>query len=232
LATPESDHFQERIRFSSQESSRNVMLDPSLLLDIEKLRNALNFVSDYRQEFKFYIPNRFDDLLSRGESAKRREVENFFEVNPIDWSEIAILIERDRPYITTFSVTDFYYRTHSEFHESIRLQVESDLIKDILFEEWVFLQEYSWIIAKIKKTFETFKKAGASSLELSSKAFERLFRRTLKMGPDDPINRAQKLRAVAKWMATGAGAGSMFLAPYVAFGVVVATGYFTLIDPE
>lgn len=44
----------------------------------------------------------------------------------------------------------------------------------------MFLQEFSWIVAKSKKAFEKFKEAGAITVEFSEKIMDKIVKKTLK----------------------------------------------------
>lgn len=48
-------------------------------------------------------------------------------------------------------------------------------------------------MAKSKKVFENFKKAGAATIEFSEKAVDKLIRKTLKKKDDDFINTFDRL---------------------------------------
>ena len=108
---------------------------------------------------------------------------------------------------------------------------DRELVK-ILSEEWVFLQEFSWVVAKSKKVFEKFKEAGAVAVEFPENAVDKLVRRTLKKKDDDFLNTFDKLRALGKWIAIGGSSITHFLNSVTDSLISLGTGIFLLLDPE
>lgn len=141
------------------------------------------------------------------------------------------IIDENRRYLVLFTMPQYYTKKYPEFHMNLSNAVENSLLTNILFEEWIFLQEYSTIVAKSKKTFEKFKEAGAIAIEYSKKTLEIVIRRTLKKGKNDPLNKADKLRALGKWIGVGLSASTAFMVPAYAAVLVAGTGVFSLIDP-
>ncbi|MEN8151830.1 MAG: hypothetical protein ABFS86_18590, partial [Planctomycetota bacterium] len=61
-----------------------------------------------------------------------------------------------------FSVSDEFRLKHGEMGEQLARQQRSPLVAETLLEEWVFLNECSWIVSHTKKVFTSFIRAGAA----------------------------------------------------------------------
>ncbi len=213
--------------------SKNVLFDPSLLLDDRKIIKTLNFMKMYHGKFNFFILSSFYRIL-RSNDTKSFKVMAFFEYKEkIYPEEILRMLDRFKRYFTLFEIPLGPYREkYSLFYKNLSKEIEDHYLAEILFEEWIFLQEFSWIVAESKKTFEKFKEAGAVAIELYEKAVDKLIRRTLKKKDDDFINTFDKLRALGKWIAVGSSSATSLLNPLVATFVSLGTGIFLLLDPK
>lgn len=105
-----------------------------------------------------------------------------------------------------------------------------------LFEEWVFLQENSVILARLRRTFDTFARAGATYLHLGEVAhpFHVAVRRTLHLEATDAIGRSGYARAVAKWIAIGGPSLvglPLGIPPIWIAASSLASGFFLQMDP-
>ncbi len=210
--------------------SDNIMLDPSILMDNEKLEKALSFAINNR-DLKFFIPSRFTKLFDYP-NVPHDDVEKFYGVHNVDWQRIKMMLREYDGAVTRFSITREHQQKHALFLEELYSSIKNETLTDILFEEWVFLQEYSWIVAKTQKTFNKFKDAGAWVLEGGKKAFDFAAKRMLRKTIDDILTRADKLRAIGKWIGVGISSATVFIAPMAAFGILAAYGYMMSIDPE
>ncbi len=215
--------------------SKNVLFDPSLLLDYEKAQKAFNFMKEYHKEFNFFISRSFYEFLGEyGESNRWYKMAEFFESEKdISPRRILKMMEKHRGYFTYFEIPKEIYREkYAYFYENLYEDVEYRELVEILFEEWVFLQEFSWIVAKSKKAFEKFKEAGAVVIEFSEKAVDKLVKRTLKKKDDDFISTFDRLRALGKWVAVGGSSVTSFFNPLAGSLIGFGTGIFLLLDPE
>ena len=214
--------------------SKNVLFDPSLLLDYKKAQKALNFMKEYREEFNFFISSSFINALK---SDRWHNIARFFEcAEDIPPQKIVGMLEEYSQYYTLFEAPKYIYYVYKEkyryFLNNLYRKIEDWNLVRILFEEWIFLQEYSWIVAKSKKTFEKFKEAGAITIEFSEKAIDKIVKRTLKKKNDEFVNTFDKLRALGKWIAVGGASATSFMNPYIATLVGFSAGIFLLLDPE
>lgn len=114
-------------------------------------------------------------------------------------------------------------------------ETEYRALRDALFQEWVFLQEMSWIGSATRAAFRTMVHAGSWCVELGKRTASKEIRRTRHKSPDDPITKLDVLMTSFKWTAVE---GATFSAPL--FGVppiwAAAAGFvtnkgFALIDP-
>jgi hypothetical protein len=214
------------------EIQENVLIEPSLLVDERTLNKVTDYLHQYRfgERYKFFIPSKFVYLLSDAE----RNVKNilFFanSARMVDLKELKALLEKE--VIAKFEIQPRDREKHSIFYENLLAETQNEVITEILFEEWIFLQEKSWIISRLKKPFVCFVKAGSASLELGKRALDRAVRKTLKKPAESIITNAERLRALAKWIAVGGSPVLTIFNPIVGAIGGVATGYFLLIDPK
>jgi len=182
--------------------SKNVMFDPSLLIDYEKAQNVFGFMREHSEEFNFFVSRSFYNFLKKyRKSNKWYPITKFFGYEEEIFPErIISLVEENKKYFTFFEVPkEAYIEKYDFFYKNLSKEIENRELTEILFEEWIFLQEYSWIVAKNKKAFEKFKDAGAVAIEFSEKAVYKIIRRTLKKKDDEFINTFDKLRTLGKW---------------------------------
>lgn len=218
---------------------QNVMLDPSLLLTASGLKRVLQFIEHQNTDFSFYISQSFYEFIADDKRRNERvsasdPVIKFFGARVSYFNEAKMLIRENMDHWTLFEPTEELRLKHSIFRDSLlyRESTKNQELFDILFDEWIFLQERSWLLAKSKLTFEKFKEGGAISLEFGEKAMHRIAARTLKTDHHDPLSNFQKLRALAKWMAVGGSASEAFLSPYLGLLAGLTTGFFLMLDPD
>lgn len=209
--------------------SKNVLFDPSLLLDDEKAQKAFSFMKEHHEEFNFFILRSFYELLKENDgSNKWYKIAQFFESKKkISPQRILEMLEEHRKYFNYFEIPKGLYRKrHTYFYENLYKVVDDRELVKILSEEWVFLQEFSWVVAKSKKVFEKFKEAGAVAVEFPENAVDKLVRRTLKKKDDDFLNTFDKLRALGKWIAIGGSSITHFLNSVTDSLISLGTGIF------
>ena len=211
----------------------NVLIDPSLLVDERTLNKVVDYLNQYTLDVKkeqFFVSSVFVELLT---NAERNMKDILFFSNAarmVDLKELKSILEKER--IIKFSVSPADREEYSALYESLLDETKSENIAEILFEEWVFLQKQSWVISRIKKTFIYLVKAGAVSIEVGKKGLDYAVRKTLKKSDQNIIKNADRMRALAKWIAVGGAATSNLLDPISnVIGELIA-GIFILIDPE
>lgn len=212
--------------------SNNILFDSSLLLDADKAKKAFSFMREYYKDFNFFIPSSFYHAL-KGEN-RLYKIARFFELEKEISPQVLLgMLEEHKEYYTIFEIPkELYQEKYWHFYKSLREEVEDRDLIEILFEEWVFLQEFSWIVAKSKKSFEKFKEAGAITIEFSQKATDKIIRKTLKKKDNDFINTFERLRALGKWIAVGGSSATSLMNSIAGALVGFSTGIFLLLDPE
>ena len=216
------------------EMPANVLIEPSLLVDERTLHTVVENIHQYRfekKEHEFFVPSKFIYLLSDAE----RYIKNilFFAYPPrmIDMKELRGILAKEKV-IQKFEIQSHHRQKYAIFYERLLEETKNDVITEILFEEWVFLQEKSWVISRIKKPFSHFVRAGAVSVEFGRRTLDLATKRTLKKDDRDIITNVDRLRAFAKWIAVGGSAFSALINPVIgAIGHTIA-GYFLLVDPR
>lgn len=213
------------------EIQENVLIEPSLLVDERTLNKVTDYLHQYRfgEKYKFFIPSKFVHLLS---DAERNVKDILFFANSarmVDLKELKAVLENKA--VAKFEIQLRDREKHNMFYENLVAETQNEVIAEILFEEWIFLQEKSWIISRLKKPFIYFVKAGSASLELGKRTLDLAVRKTLKKPGERIITNADRLRALAKWIAVGGSPALTILNPIVGAISDAATGYFLLIDP-
>ena len=192
------------------------------------------------KNFKFHLPKTFQLLIHKDNLRQESPTFKFFQQNayPAELSSVKTLIKKHSDIIEPFECAPEHKEKYKEFFESLLEESRfwreylDERTLNILFEEWVFLQEYSLVVSRIKRTFNRFINAGAVCLQFGRKTFGTLVRKTLKKKEGELIAGVDKLRAFGKWIAVGGSAVLPFFNPTIsAFGSLVG-GYFLLFDPD
>ena len=233
----------------------NVHLDSSLLLDYEKAKRAFNFMREYRKDSSFFVSRSFYKfLLKYGKSNKWYEHAKFFdhkrETHP---KEILELMNEHREYLSFFEIPErIFQKKYAYFYKKkLYEEVGDRKLIEVLFEEWVSLQELSWIVAKSKKTFEKFKEAGATVIKISQMAFDKMIiwidrnkyvekfarhKHKLEIPSDKIIPIGKKLRGLGKWIThSSIIMKSAYFQDFelgALAGYMIGKGFFVLIDIE
>jgi len=239
------------------DESYNVMLDPSMFLtlganqerDLEVRMNQISALA--REGMEMYIPRAFMAFLEDhhvagdailpggawegwiaiyGEShrAPNPPLERIYSA----MSERAELIRPFRP-------DRRMQEAHQEFGEDLRstFQVGQDSrLVECVLQEWIFLQERSWIVAQVRKAFDRMTKAGSVVLEIASrKILNKVIRKTRGKEEEEAITTLDTLLTLGKWVAAGGGAvaagGIITLPPALAITLAISPRFFALIDP-
>lgn len=215
--------------------SRNIMFDPSLLFSIESLEEIKNFIDDNYYDYKFYIPNSFLKILtSIVHDNQWLQIPDQFGIDDPNDPEILLnfISSNLENRLNFFSIPEIHTdSSYINFQKRLSEIIENDFLINILIEEWLFLNKYSWIVSKTKKTFKAFNQAGAVSIEFSKKAIDTIIRKTLKKKETELVNTHDKLRALAKWSAVGGASATSFFNPVLATAITSTTGIFLLLDP-
>lgn len=215
------------------EKPENVLIDPSLLVDEQTLERITGYMRQQRldsQKEKFFVPLKFVQILSE---AERNLKDILFFANAAKMVDLKKLrTELQTEQISNFAVLESYKEENSYFYTSLLEETKSEIVSEILFEEWVFLQQKSWIISRIKKSFTYFVKAGSVSIEMGKRTFNLGVKKTLKKDPKNILTNADRLRSLAKWIAVGGSSASALYDPIAGAIGGVAAGFFLLIDPN
>ncbi len=222
---------------------QNVMIDPSLLVAKRTVMKTMELVVNHLQsniDCDFFIPKTFLEAIKIRKITKIDPLMSFYLQNttPADTiylrSELSRLSDKIKGYIPH----EEYRSKHEEFKTSLLKQLqlyEFTRFYDVLnclFEEWIFLQENSWIVSRTKKTFVTFKDAGGVYIEFGQNTIDNVIRKTLRLKEKNEIlTTVQRLRAFGKWTAVGGSPLVALIDPIAGTLAGVASGFFLLFDP-
>lgn len=225
--------------------ANNVLIDPSLILVRNSITNTFNLIresSNIGEKFRFYYPRSFQRLIRKEEPYERISGVKFFlhgayhsdirELNTLMKEFSNIIYE----FVPSLEQTERYGHVYEMLSEELEYRGElADLeLLDILFEEWIFLQEYSWVVSRIKKPFNRLTASGAICIQFGRRTVDILTNRTLRREHDEFISIVDRLRAFGKWIAVGgATAASRLIIPdWTGITVPGMIGIMLLIDPE
>ena len=217
--------------------SSNVILDPSLLLVERSLINIEDNLAELSKSFTFYISSHFYNILQNG-ATESLTIDYFrYTSKLVDIDRLKTFLEENSEYIQKFEMPEWATK---EYRSSCELIVQSlpakfrddETLHNIIFEEWFFLKEYSWLVARTKRIFNLFIRSGAASLEFGSRVFDRAVKRTLWRQQIQLVQKAHRLSAIGKWFAVAGGALANLSYPIVQFMADLSVGlYFILFDP-
>ncbi|WP_456468016.1 hypothetical protein [Archaeoglobus sp.] len=207
------------------------MIDPSLLVSESKFEEILEWVKQPSLDMaaeKYYVPASFVEVLYEVEP--NFEVISYFKdgAKVIDLRYLRERLEKEKK-LEQFKLMRDHLEKYSTFFEFLLINTKNDKIARILLEEWVFLQEKSLAISRIKKPFKEFVKAGAVCIEFGKRTLDYAVSRTVKK-ESDLLTTVDRLRAVAKWIAVG-GPQILPLVDPLTKLVGLSTSFFLLFDP-
>ncbi|MEM2919028.1 MAG: hypothetical protein QXY62_05985 [Candidatus Altiarchaeota archaeon] len=223
----------------------NIKLAPSLIVARRTSEKTFDFISQSNNTLNFYIPETFLNLILNDILHIRHPVFRFFveKAYPEDLRFIKALIEKNNEKINSFKIQKEYQHKYETFIRSLKMILAEQFrfsyeeesiykILNILLEEWIFLNEKSILISRLRKTFRIFNDAGAVCIQFGKKTVDMAIRRTLKKKENELIDKIDKLRAIAKWIAVG----GLSLEPlFETIHQVVGSGilgFFLLFAPE
>lgn len=206
-------------KFVDHEKS-NVIIDTSLILDEKKIDHVIDFIKENNSNFSFFISHTLNKIIQFEDLQSLIVVSRIFRIKLFKVNYIKYKIEEVKELLNPFNVSldnpnDFiYYEKYNGFYKNLGTIYRNEVIKKIIFEEWIFLQEYSWIVSRIKKIFNIFKKCGAIVIEFNNVAFK-LFKKIfdiLKSQYDKQVKKefdksvlefitnTERLRFLGKWI--------------------------------
>lgn len=214
------------------------MIDPSLLLARTKAKRTLDLVARLKEyRYEFYLSKSFLEFLSAmDDKSWRGYFARFYGVFPTERFDLFSLIQEHRQLFTIFEVHIANKDAHHDFFESLSLQLrsrerEDKFLLNTLLEEWVFLQQHSWIVSRVRKPFNRFIDAGSACLHLGKEVVDKLERRTLHTGEDHPLSNLSHLRAFGKWAAIGGDSVLFLFNPLMSVLAGLTIKGFLLLDP-
>jgi hypothetical protein len=221
------------------------MIDPSLMLAEYSIDNTFNLaerLSKWDKDIRFYYPVSLKRFLNMYEWNEGKPGIGFFLQNahPSHPGKLFELIDTFSSIVHPFEPTPEHREKYAEIYTKMtgelryRHELYAEALRDMLFEEFIFLQEQSFMVSRIKKPFNTFESAGAAYVQFSKGVVDRLVRITLKnKKQDDLIRNVDRLRAFGKWIAVGGLSVSRMITPEIADILIsLALGYFLLFDPK
>jgi hypothetical protein len=223
------------------EISKNVLIDPSLILAQWSMNNTFELIQKLTDSnFQFYIQSSIKDTIESQSQNNENPAYKFFLHNAqsSDFSLLSDMLDQYSEFYKYFAPTNNQIEKNISFLYALE-QMEPfpwDIYYDkyvakMLFEEFIFLQEYSSIVARTKKTFNKIIDAGAVCLQVGRKTFYELCKKSIKKQEDEFVTNIEMLRAFGKWIAVGGPPTVGLFEPILGYFGGLIGGYFLLIDP-
>jgi hypothetical protein len=225
----------------------DVILDPSALRSLSDVTNFATMADKNRDTISFHVPS------------------IFFEFGDLDADEISALDryfvppyppEARRTFANTFPeicaaicTTDNLLKNvrdadgfqekasaHAEFVDLLYKDVRHELVGRTLGEEWIFMNEYSFIGSRTKAAFNAFMRAGAPYFLVGKRTMDKWIRATVNKPIhkplDAPLTTYSILRASCKYVAAGgASIGTTVIPGGLGIGAALTSGIFLIMDP-
>jgi hypothetical protein len=148
-----------------------LILDPSILLSATGLDIVASVLAE--EPSRVFASGAFVRLVQEGWEVTQPLLDHFLADGdePIDaesFDRLQGLVGRDliRPYSA-----DADFAEGNAVAQRLAQMDQPAELREILIDEWVFLQSHSWIGARARKTFDWFKKVGAEIIEYSADAW-------------------------------------------------------------
>jgi hypothetical protein len=226
----------------TDKNKNNVLLDPSLIVAASSLENTIKYFSELKDgDISFSIPESFDKLVKSRDFNVEHPIYKFSLLNakPSRLEDIYGFVEEYSHLIGFFKPSDSQLEKYNDyFRELSELRVYPfefyDMnIAGLLYEEFIFLQENSYVVSRIKKPFAKLIDAGAVCIQYGRNVTDRLIRTTVRKD-EEIITNVDRLRSLGKWIAVGGDVLLPYFEPHIALtklGVLLLTNFFLLYDP-
>lgn len=233
--------------------SYNLMLDPSLLLDARTSTRVFAQVADLNRDgATVFVPEalrRFLNHFDAGSVGPQsvQQFLDFYSEEPQHRVPLRVVVDslREREQsgtINVFEPDELEEPPHFGFRHYLDSDLKQDGLENIylvdtIFQEWVFLQERSWITSRTRRTFDWMIRAGGTCVEYGKRSFDRVVRKVRGKEAQEEIKRVDRLKTVGKFIALGGilgGAATLLglIAPPAPIAVAFALSeVFALIDP-
>ena len=222
-----------------EEEQTNIMFDPSMLISKRSLRQVFDIVK-VRRDFnlKLYMPSSFVQALHE-ENFYKNPILQFFLYNAEQASheEILHFLDYSATRVSTYKIHPEHYEKHLIIRNNLGQYFKfnnknyQSLLINTLYEEWFFLQEYSFITSRLRKTFNAFIRAGATAVEVSRQKIDKHIREKLNIEEDDHISKKQYMRMFGKWTAVGGTTAWLIFEPVTGGVASGLTNFFLMFDP-
>lgn len=166
-----------------------VLLDPSMLVGERSFKAVMEYVDQRNLRgygYSFYIPERFMQLLEEESREMMFFIDKAKSINISHLRDVANIL-RKKQAIQAYSAQGDEAEKYATFHGNLLRETGNKEITEILFQEWVFLQENNLMVSRIKKPFTYFLRAGATGIEYKTET--------------EAEEHIQGLKKLAKWTA-------------------------------
>lgn len=161
------------------EISNKVIIDPSLFLAKRSFHTTIKHIKRYSEsDFDFFISQTFFELIKNKKFDEKNKIMSYFLNGSTNESFSKIretLLElHNKGFLNIYKEGDSFIGKYEDmYHNLIELGYLEDAIGRILFDEWVFIKQKSWLTSRIKKIPNKLVKAGAICLEFGERKIDK-----------------------------------------------------------
>lgn len=209
----------------------NVLLDPSIFFSAENRDSLFRVVPRIAELATVHIPRSFHTAIQEMDRDQFSQLSRFYGQEMPSPRELSSVVA-DLPFLQDFEASRHYASlNYDRFLESVSETEEDSLVRLLILEEWMFLNEMSWIVSRSKKVFKRFKQAGAFAIETLKESERHVVRKLLRLKDYEELELYDHLRALGKFMAVGGTAAASLFEKDVAVLLGGEFGVFLLLDP-
>jgi hypothetical protein len=231
--------------------SYNLMLDPSMFLTIayddRRLEVMMNRMEGLAKDgVALHVPQAFMSFVEERYAANDNAtpagwIDTYNTHAPISYESLYEKMIDTAELIRTFSPNRRLQEEYTQFNQRLPeamkesgIATPSDGVQESILQEWIFLQERSWMVAAVSKPFEVMQKTGSvARLVLRKKVLDAVVRNTRSKEEEEAITIVDRLITVGECVAAGGGAvaagGIGPLPPALAITAAISPRFFAQI---
>ena len=196
-----------------EEFPDDLIIDPSLVTT-PKYEDTVKRVEENYREIHFHVPASFFNALEMFDHMSEEQVLPQFRFfnSYVDMPNLEELNSRFQQLDVGRFSAERYFEDYEPVYDSLRQSLpyvrerqgmegqylsQGDPLTDIIFEEYVFLQERSGLVSRLKSTISSFIDAGITVIETSEEAIDWFCEERLK---DSDQRRKAIAKATGKWV--------------------------------
>jgi len=233
-------------KFFTEKFIPDVMFEGSLVLHKNTLKYIISFVNENMGVFSFFISKQLLDAILQGKKSDFQKIVKYYRISNVNIGMTRKILLQIENSLKIFEISEDDIeklrsdKKYSYFYENLEKKLKDELLTKYIFEEWVFLQQYSTLVSAVKRVFTTFKSCGAVVVEYSKKAWQKIIenfdhhvkKEFLNNTNNNIVTNSLRLQYLGKWIGRN-WPELLMINPHLIFpalGLRILMG-FILIDP-